>query len=67
MIGLFLLIFAIQNVATEEANLRQLVKSLQMNMNEMSTKMTSFETKVESMETEIKVKVDLKNFKAYMK
>ena len=60
MIGLFLLIFAIQNVATEEASLRQLVKSLQMNMNEMSTKMTSFETKVESMENEIKVRVDLK-------
>ena len=60
MIGLFLLIFANQNVATEEANLPQLIKSLQMNMNEMSTKMTSFETKVESMENEIKVRVDLK-------
>jgi len=60
MIGLFLLIFAIQNVATEEANLRQLVESLQMNMNEISTKMTTFETKVESMENEIKVRVDLK-------
>ena len=59
MIALFLLIFAIQNVAVEEVDLRQLVNSLQMNMNEMSTKMTSFETKVESMENEIKVRVDL--------
>ena len=67
MIGLFLLIFAIQNVATEEASLRQLVKSLQMNMNEMSTKMTSFETKVESMENEIKVRVDLKTLKLQSK
>ena len=67
MIALFLLIFAIQNVAVEEVDLRQLVNSLQMNMNEMSTKMTSFETKVESMENEIKVRVDLKNLKACIK
>ena len=59
MIALFLLIFAIQNVQAEEVDLRQLVNSLQMNMNEMSTRMTLFETKVESMENEIKVRVDL--------
>ena len=36
MISLFLLIFAFQNgLATEDANLRQLVNSLQLNMNEM--------------------------------
>ena len=58
MIALFLLIFAFQNVqSTEEANLRQLVNSLQMNMNEMSSKMTSFETKVQSLENEIKARV----------
>ena len=47
--------------AAEEANLRQLINSLQMNMNEMSSKIISFETKVESMENEIKGRVDLKN------
>ena len=60
MISLFLLIFAFQNgLATEDANLRQLVNSLQLNMNEMSTKMATFETKVESLENEIKVRVVL--------
>ena len=64
MISLFLLIFAFQNgLATEDANLRQLVNSLQLNMNEMSTKMATFETKVESLENEIKVRVVLKNLK----
>ena len=63
MIALFLLIFAFQNALAEEVNLRQLVNSLQMNMNEMSSKMTTFETKVQSLENEIKVGVDLKNWK----
>ena len=68
MIILFLLSFGFQNgVATEESNLRQLVDSLQMNMNEMSNKMTTFETKVETLENEIKVRVDLKNFEACIK
>ena len=58
MIALFLLIFAFQNTqATEEADLRKLVNSLQMNINEMGSKMTSFETKVQSLENEIKVRV----------
>ena len=64
MISLFLLIFAFQNgLATEDANLRQLVNSLQLNMNEMSTKMATFETKVESLENEIKVRAVLENLK----
>ena len=61
MISLFLLIFAFQNgLATEDANLRQLVNSLQLNINEMKTKMNIFETKVQSLENEIKVRVVLK-------
>ena len=64
MISLFLLIFAFRNgLATEDANLRQLVNSLQLNMNEMSIKMTTFVIKVESLENEIKVRVVLKNLK----
>ena len=64
MILLFLLILTFRNgVATEEANLRQLMNSLQMNMNEISSKMTMFETKVENLENEIKVGVVLENFK----
>ena len=63
MIALFLLIFAFQNAqATREVNLLQLVNSVQMNMNRMSSKMATFETKVQSLENEIKVRVDLKNF-----
>lgn len=58
---LFLLILTFRNgVATEEANLRQLMNSLQMNMNEISSKMTMFETKVENLENEIKVGVVLR-------
>ena len=53
--------------AAEEADLSQLVNSLQMNMNKMSTKMTTFEAKVESMENEIKVRVDLKTLKLQSK
>ena len=64
MIALFLLIFAFQNALAEEVNLRQLVNSLQMNMNEMSSKMITFETKVQSLENEIKVGADLKNFES---
>ena len=67
MIALILLIFAFQNALAEEANLRQLVNSLQMNMNEMSSKMITFETKVQSLENEIKVGVDLKNFESWTK
>ena len=64
MISLFLLIFAFQNgLATEDANLRQLVNSLQLNINEMKTKMNIFETKVQSLENEIKVRAVLENLK----
>ena len=65
MIALFLLIFAFQNAqAMEEVNLRQLVNSLQINMNKMSTKMTTFETNVQSLENEIKVRAVLETVKA---
>ena len=68
MIALFLLIFTYQNAqATEEVNLRQLVNSLQMNMNAMSSKMTTFDNKIQSLESEIKVGAELKNFESWTK
>ena len=58
MISLFLLLFAFDNgLASEEANLRQIVNDLQLNLNQMSAKMTSLEDRVESLESEVKVRV----------
>ena len=55
MISLFLLIFAFQNgLATGEADLRQIVNSLQLTVNAMSGKMTY-------LENEVKVRVVLIN------
>ena len=51
MISLFLLIFAFQNgLATGEADLRQIVNSLQLTVNEMNGK-------VMHLENEVKVRV----------
>ena len=51
MISLFLLIFAFQNgLATEDADLRQMVNSLQLTVNEMNGK-------VMHLENEVKVRV----------
>ena len=53
MISLFLLIFAFQNgLATGEADLRQIVNSLQLTVNEMNGK-------VMHLENEVKVRVIL--------
>ena len=55
MISLFLLIFAFQNgLATEDADLRQMVNSLQLTVNEMNGK-------VMHLENEVKVRVVLVN------
>ena len=53
MISLFLLIFAFQNgLATDDSDLRQVVNSLQVTVNEMSGKMLH-------LENEVKVRVRL--------
>ena len=53
MISLFLLIFACQNgLATDDSDLRQVVNSLQVTVNEMSGKMMH-------LENEVKVRVRL--------
>ena len=57
MISLFLLIFAFQNgLATEDADLRQMVNSLQLTVNEMNGK-------VMHLENEVKVGVVLVRFR----
>ena len=53
MISLFLLIFAFQNgLATDDSDLRQVLNSLQVTVNEMSGKMMH-------LENEVKVRVRL--------
>ena len=60
MISLFLLIFAFHDgLASEEANLRQIVNDFQLNLTQMSAKITGLEDRVESLESEVKVRVIL--------